>query len=225
MTQQKTAAPDAIGIFGGTFDPVHYGHLRAALEAQEALQLGDFRLLPAGTPPHRPAPAANSSQRLAMLRLAVADYPGFTIDEREVRREGDSYMVDTLREIRGEAGSAPLLLFIGQDAANGLDSWHEWRDLCTLAHLVIMRRPDSEMTWSGELLLEMEKRLVDTASQLHSLPAGLVLPLEITQLTISSTGIRQLLLEGRSPRFLLPGAVIDYIRQNRLYFAGTVRKG
>lgn len=225
MTDANHATTAAIGIFGGTFDPVHYGHLRAALEVKEILQLDDLRLLPAGTPPHRSAPVADSSQRLAMLRLAVAEYPGFTIDEREVRREGNSYMVDTLREIRGEAGNAPIMLFIGQDAANGLDSWHEWRNLYKLAHLVIMRRPDSEMTWSGELLLEMKKRLVDTASELHTQAAGLVLSLEITQLAISSTGIRQQLLEGRSPRFLLPGAVIDYIQQNRLYFAGTARKG
>jgi len=225
MTDANHATTAAIGIFGGTFDPVHYGHLRAALEVKEILQLDDLRLLPAGTPPHRSAPVADSSQRLAMLRLAVAEYPGFTIDEREVRREGNSYMVDTLREIRGEAGNAPIMLFIGQDAANGLDSWHEWRNLYKLAHLVIMRRPDSEMTWSGELLLEMKKRLVDTASELHTQAADLVLSLEITQLAISSTGIRQQLLEGRSPRFLLPGAVIDYIQQNRLYFAGTARKG
>jgi nicotinate-nucleotide adenylyltransferase len=225
MMQSDSATPAAIGIFGGTFDPVHYGHLRAALEAKEILQLDDFRLLPAGTPPHRPAPIADSGQRLAMLRLAVAEYPGFTIDEREVRRDGYSYMVDTLREIRGEAGNAPLLLLIGQDAANGLDSWHEWRDLCQLAHLVIMRRPDSALTWSGELLLEMKNRLVDNAEQLHAQAAGLVFPLEITQLAISSTGIRQQLHEGRSPRFLLPGAVIDYIQQNRLYFAGAARKG
>lgn len=223
--QEKSATPTTIGIFGGTFDPVHYGHLRAALEVKEALQLDDFRLLPAGTPPHRSAPLADSGHRLAMLRLAVAEYSGFTIDEREIQRPGYSYMVDTLREIRDESGAAPIVLVIGQDAANALDSWHDWKALYGLAHLVIMRRPDSEVCWSGELLKQMQERLVDSVKPLHTRPAGLVLPLAITQLAISATGIRQQLLEGRSPRYLLPDAVIDYIEQNRLYFAGAGRKG
>jgi nicotinate-nucleotide adenylyltransferase len=215
----------AVGIFGGTFDPVHYGHLRAALEAREMLKLEDFRLLPAGTPPHRSNTVASGVHRLAMLRLAVSEYSGFKVDDREVRREGNSYMADTLREIRGEAGDSPLVLIIGQDAANALDSWHEWRTIFGLAHLVIMRRPESRLSWSGELQNQMERRLARDPKQLGEQAAGLVLPLEVTQLAISSTGIRNQLLAGQSPRFLLPDAVIDYIEQNKLYFAAKVRKG
>jgi len=215
----------AVGIFGGTFDPVHYGHLRAALEAREMLKLEDFRLLPAGTPPHRSTTIASGIHRLAMLRLAVAEHSGFRVDDREVRREGNSYMADTLREIRDETGDSPLMLIIGQDAANALDSWHEWRTIFDLAHLVIMRRPESRLAWSGELQNQMERRLARNPEQLRERAGGLILPLEVTQLAISSTGIRNQLLAGQSPRFLLPDAVIDYIEQNKLYFAATVRKG
>jgi nicotinate-nucleotide adenylyltransferase len=214
-----------IGIFGGTFDPVHYGHLRAALEAREMLGLEDFRMLPAGTPPHRSKPMARATHRLAMLRLATAGHPQLRVDDREVRRKGNSYMVDTLAEIRRESGEVPIMLLIGQDAANTLDRWHQWQLIFDLAHLVIMRRPESGVSWSGTLSAQMEHRLVERPGRLKELASGLVLPLEITQLAISSTDIRQRLNSGRSPHFLLPGPVIDYITDNRLYFAGEAGKG
>jgi nicotinate-nucleotide adenylyltransferase len=210
----------AVGIFGGTFDPVHFGHLRAAVEAREKLGLADFRLLPAGRPPHRSDTVANGEQRLEMLRLAIDGCPDLRVDDREVRRAGYSYMVDTLAEIRGEAGQAPLLLMIGQDAANALDGWHEWRRLFELAHLVVMRRPDAHFNCGGELRRQIEGRRVHDAAKLQQQPAGRVLSLEITQLDISSTHIRFLLAAGRSARFLLPDRVIDYIREEGLYGAG-----
>ena len=225
MASPQSSSQAPIGLFGGTFDPVHFGHLRAALEAREILKLDDFRLLPAGTPPHRSNTFATASQRLAMLRLAVVEYSGFRIDDREVRRGGNSYMVDTLSEIREESSDLPLILVIGQDAANALDSWHEWQTIFQLAHLVIMRRPQAEPCWSGELQQQMKRRMVQDQERLREQAAGLVLPIEITQLAISSTGIRNQLQAGRSPRFLLPAAVMDYIEQNQLYFAGPARKG
>ena len=209
----------AIGIFGGTFDPVHFGHLRAAVEAREKLGLDDFRLLPAGQPPHRSDTVADGAQRLDMLRLALADCADLRVDDREVRRAGFSYMADTLAEVRREAGEAPLLLLIGQDAANSLDAWHEWRRLFGLAHLVVMRRPDAHFSCRGELRAEIERRRVREPARLLAAPAGLVLSLEITQLDISSTHIRGLLASGRSARFLLPDSVLDYIRERGLYLA------
>lgn len=206
-----------IGIFGGTFDPVHFGHLRAAQEAREILALDDFRLLPAGTPPHRSKTMASAKHRLAMLQLAVSNYPGFRIDDREIRRKGNSYMVDTLAQIRAEEGDSALVLIIGQDAANHLDSWHQWRRIFDLAHIAIMRRPNSSYSWSGELREQMQKRLGLGPEQLEGKAAGKVFPLEITQLAISSTGIRHQLEGGRSPRFLLPDDVITYIQKNKLY--------
>jgi nicotinate-nucleotide adenylyltransferase len=210
----------AIGIFGGTFDPVHYGHLRAALEAREQLGLTDFRLLPAGTPPHRAVTFASAGHRLAMLELAISDYPDLSVDAREVHRQGFSYMVDTLAEIRREEGDAPLLLMIGQDAANALDQWHDWQSLFRLSHIVVMRRPESRYVYSSELFAQVQARVVDSPAALADEPAGKVLPLEVTQLAISSTNIRNLLEAGRSPRFLLPDSVIRYIREQRLYKAG-----
>lgn len=207
----------AIGIFGGTFDPVHYGHLRAALEAMESLELQDFRMMPAGTPPHRANTFAPAEHRLAMLNLALARYPELRVDVREVRREGASFMVDTLSEIRLEEGDTPILLMIGQDAVNVLDQWHEWRSLFELAHLVIMRRPESKHIYSGALFEQIQPRLIKDPGELKSSPAGLVLPLEVTQLAISSTEIRRQICAGLSPRFLLPDSVIDYIREHRLY--------
>ena len=208
---------NAIGIFGGTFDPVHFGHLRAAVEAREKLAVADFRLLPAGRPPHRDAPGASPEQRLQMLRQAIAGCPDLQVDDREVRRSGYSYMADTLAEIRAEAGDVPLLLLIGQDAANALDTWHQWRRLFELAHLVVMRRPDAHFRCVGELRTEIERRRVHAPAGLHERPAGQVLSLEITQLDISSTDIRARLASDRSPRFLLPDQVLDYIRSQGLY--------
>ena len=212
-----TRSTQAIGIFGGTFDPVHYGHLRAALEAMERLQLQDFRLLPAGTPPHRAGTFASADHRLAMLKLALSRYPELQVDDREVRREGSSYMVDTLGEIRREEGEAPILMMIGQDAANVLDQWYDWHKLFDLAHLVIMRRPESKHIYSGALFEQVHPRLVNDPDQLRKTPAGLILPLEVTQLAISSTEIRRQIHAGLSPRFLLPDSVIEYILEHRFY--------
>ncbi|MEE8496084.1 MAG: nicotinate-nucleotide adenylyltransferase [Xanthomonadales bacterium] len=212
-----TRSTPAVGIFGGTFDPVHYGHLRAALEAMEMLRLQDFRLLPAGTPPHRANTFASADDRLAMLKLALYRYPELQVDDREVRREGSSFMVDTLSEIRREEGDAPILMMIGQDAANVLDQWHEWHRLFDLAHLVIMRRPISKEIYSAALFEQVQPRLVNDPGQLQNSPAGLILPLEVTQLAISSTAIRRQIRAGLSPRFLLPDPVIDYIFEHGLY--------
>lgn len=210
-----------IGLFGGTFDPVHYGHLRAAVEARERLGLARLRLLPAGSPPHRDRTFAPAGERLQMLRLAVRAHPDLEVDDREVRRAGASYMVDTLAEIRTEVAATPLLLLIGQDAANGLDGWHEWRRLFELAHLVVLRRPESSHAYSGPLGAEMRSRKVRHAAELSDSPAGRVLSLEVTQLAISSTGIRQLIARGRSPDFLLPDAVVEHIERAGLYRGGA----
>jgi nicotinate-nucleotide adenylyltransferase len=152
-----------------------------------------------------------------MLKLALAPHPDLLVDDREVRREGHSYMADTLAEIRREEGPHSLLLVIGQDAANALDTWHEWPQLFRLAHIVIMRRPDSRNVYSSRLQKEIQPRLVHEASYLRETPAGKVLALEVTQLAISSTDIRGKIVHGLSPRFLLPDPVLDYIHQHGLY--------
>jgi len=196
---------------------VHCGHLRAANEVRERLELSELRLLPAGSPPHRSATYASAQHRLAMLKLALAGQSGLVVDDREVRRAGFSFMVDSLEEIRREEGSKPLLLIIGQDAANALDTWRDWQQLFRLAHIVIMRRPDSRDVYSGQLLREIQPRLVHEVRQLQAIAAGRVLALDVTQLAISSTDIRRQIAHGLSPRFLLPNPVLDYIYQYGLY--------
>ncbi len=217
MTQTTKTRP-AIGLFGGTFDPVHFGHLRAAAEAKEKLGLKDFRLLPVGEPAHRSQTFASSEHRLAMLRLAVAEHPDLNVDNREVRRTGVSYMVDTLAEIRTEAGSqTPIILMVGQDAAHGLTSWYRWQELFDYAHLVVMTRPDSPDDFSSELETFINKRRTNEVEDLYQNPAGLLLDLEVTQLAISSTAIRGHVAAGRSPRFLLPDRILGYIGFHYLY--------
>lgn len=152
-----------------------------------------------------------------MLELATQNHPDLAVDDREVRRPGNSYMVDTLAEIRQEEDDAPLVLMVGQDAVNQLDSWHEWQRLFDLAHLAVMRRPGSELEYSGALFEALQPRLVDDPDTLTQSPGGCVIALEVTRLEISSTGIRRLLAAGRSPRFLMPGEVIEYINEHGLY--------
>ena len=207
----------ATGVFGGTFDPVHFGHLRAASEVSENLDIDDFRLLPAGIPPHRQSTHASGEHRLAMLRLAVADHPDLLVDEREVRRQGASFMVDTLVEIRAQSQTRPLMLILGQDAANKLDDWHRWRDLFELAHLVIMTRPNAAHEYSVALAGCLDSRLAENHGKLYEQPAGLVCYMNVTQLAISSTDIRNRVSNGISPRFLLPDRVLAYVNYHGLY--------
>lgn len=207
----------AIAIFGGTFDPVHYGHLRAAAEVSEQLGVTDFRLLPAGQPPHRDGTWAAARHRMAMLELALAPHADLSVDDHEVQRGGPSYMADTLAGIRNEAGELPIILCLGQDAANYLDRWHEWQRLLELAHLVVMTRPDSEPGYSDELHDYLDGRFVDSSSALMRRPAGHVCNVNVTRLAISSTDIRRQVGDGRNPRFLLPSTVLAYIRKHHLY--------
>jgi len=207
----------AIAVFGGTFDPVHYGHLRAAAEVAEQLGVADFRLLPAGHPPHRDGTWAEPRHRLAMLELALAPHADLSVDDREVMRSGPSYMSDTLASIRDEAGDLPIMLCLGQDAANHLDQWHDWQRLLELAHLVVMTRPDSEPRYSEALSAHLEGRRSDAPNDLMVAPAGRVCNINVTRLAISSTDIRDQLAQGRNPRFLLPSTVLAYIWKHGLY--------
>lgn len=206
-----------IGIYGGTFNPVHYGHLRTALEVKELFELEQLCLIPCRLPPHRDEPEVPAEIRLQMLEAAIADVPGFSVDRRELDRPGPSYMVETLQSLREELGSElPLLLFIGADAFAGLAGWYQWRHLFDYAHLVVMTRPG----FSGTVLPAfLQQRCAHTGEQLRSQAAGFLYFQEVTALAISATAIRQLLAIGRNPRFLLPDAVISLIGRYQLYQA------
>ncbi len=139
-----------IGLFGGTFDPIHYGHLRPLWEVKEALKFDQLRLIPSFIPPHRGKPGASAKQRLEMLRLAVADVPDYEVDERELQRGGPSYTVETLQSLRNELGDQPLCWVMGLDAFLGLASWYQWRRITELAHIVVTQRPGSQHPTQGD---------------------------------------------------------------------------
>jgi nicotinate-nucleotide adenylyltransferase len=212
----------AIGILGGTFDPIHYGHLRLAEEMLELANLRQIRFIPAGTPPHRDTPQVSARHRSAMVRLAIADQPAFVLDAREVDRTTPCYTVDTLRELRGELGaSQPLCLLMGGDAFLELHTWHEWERLFELAHIVVGNRPgftlaDRIHTATPALRQHYQQRLC-AADALAQRPAGGVAELAIPKLEISATLIRSRVAENRSIRYLLPNTVADYIHQHHLY--------
>lgn len=212
--------PAPIGIFGGTFDPVHYGHLRPALELREQLAMQRMLLLPCAVPPHRPQPQASSEQRLTMLRLAVAGEPALEIDERELRRSGPSYMVDTLASLRDEFDDTPLCLCLGVDAFLGLPAWHRWQSLLELAHIVVAHRPGwrlERQTLPEELAEVLARHQQQDAKALSAAAAGAIVLQPVTQLAISATDIRARIGTGRSVRYLLPDQVWQYIQQQKLY--------
>ncbi|HSE11565.1 MAG TPA: nicotinate-nucleotide adenylyltransferase [Rudaea sp.] len=199
----------AIAILGGTFDPVHNGHLRVAWEAGEALD-ADVRLMPAHVPPHRAQPVATAAQRVALLRVALSGQSRLQLDERELRRSQPSYTVDSLREMRAEFGPArSLILLIGADAFAGLTTWHEWRALFGLAHIAVLTRPAHGLSMPSELEAEIAPRRAAAHEELHASAAGRVLGLPVTPLEISASAVRALLAEGREPRWLVPDALLD----------------
>lgn len=207
-----------IGIFGGTFDPVHYGHLRSALEAKEAFRLAEVRLILSAKPPHRQTPHAPIGMRLEMLELAVKKQPGFIVDTREIARAGASYMIATLESLRQEFPGQPLVLFIGSDAFNQLTSWYQWQQLFDFAHIVVLTRPRYKV---GEIDDFFAARQIANKQELSQQMAGKLYFQPITQLDISATVIRNMIANNCNPAFLLPDAVIAYIKQHQLYQTQT----
>jgi nicotinate-nucleotide adenylyltransferase len=212
-----------LGIFGGTFDPIHFGHLRLAQELAEGLALAEVRFIPAGCPPHRGKPGVSATQRLDMVRLAIAGNERFVLDEREILKQAPSYAVETLAELRRElGGTRPLCLFLGADAFMGLATWHRWQELFDYAHIVVAQRPGfSSMAWEDNmpeaLKKELHQRLQTSPQVLRETPAGAIVTFSITALDISATYIRNAIKSGKNPRYLLPDAVLQYIQQNHLY--------
>ncbi len=205
-----------LGVYGGTFNPVHYGHLRTALEVKELFELEQLRLIPCRLPPHRQQPEVDGETRLAMLELAIVDTLGLQTDRRELDRQGASYMVDTLQSLRAEHPADGLILFIGADAFAGLESWYQWRQLFEYAHVVVMTRPGFE---PPPLSGFFQQRLSVDRQALRQNPWGCLYFQAVTALEISATRIRELIASGRDAKFLLPDPVLDYIRQHQLYLS------
>jgi len=203
-----------IGIFGGTFDPIHFGHLRSALEVKEIFGLSEVRWIPSAIPPHRKQPAATAGMRLQMLKIAIQNQSGFICDSRELDREGPSYMVDTLKSLQKDFPAETLLLFIGCDAFNRLTTWHEWTQLFAYAHIVVMTRPGFE---TQKLDAFFVLRQVGKINELFLTQAGKLYFQPVSQLDISATAIRTMIAEKKSPRYLLPDTVLNFITQYQLY--------
>jgi nicotinate-nucleotide adenylyltransferase len=214
-----------IGIMGGTFDPVHFGHLRLAQEAAEILGLECVRWVPAGQPWHRTSPRASAAHRLEMVRLAIERNSLFELDDAEIRQTSPSYTVETLERLRRDLGTErSFVLLLGTDAFRDLPSWQRWRDLFGLAHIFVAQRPGHSLTpggMSAALAVEWRKR-AGTPDALLQRPAGSVVTYGTTALDISASAIRAHFAQGRSPRYLLPSPVLEYIETHGLYANGTV---
>lgn len=209
-----------IGIFGGTFDPIHYGHLRTAFELWQGLKLSEVRFLPAGSPPHRQVTHASAELRVAMVEAAIAGQPGFVLDDREVRRRGVSYSFDTLTELRAEFPQRPLCLLLGMDAFLGLPDWHRWPELLDLAHIVVAHRPGWKAPTMGPLGELMVDHGTGSIRDLHEKLAGRIYIRAVTQLEISSTDLRQVITSGQDPRYLVPEEVRRIILETGCYAPG-----
>jgi nicotinate-nucleotide adenylyltransferase len=206
-----------IGIFGGTFDPVHLGHLRTALEIVEEAQLGSLRFIPCAHPPHRTAPLASSGQRVEMLERAIAGVDGFSVDRREIERPGHSYTLETLASLRADLAPAALCLIIGMDAFESFHLWHRWREILDHAHLIVAHRPGANRPRQSPQSDLLSERLVGDSRQLDGCATGAILLVPVTQLDISATALRRVIARGQSVRYLTSEPVRRYIRDNGLY--------
>lgn len=204
-----------VGLLGGTFDPVHNGHIQMALEAKEALKLDELRLIPCHQPYHRDqAPSLSSQQRLQLLRLAINDIDGLMIDDRELARNGPTYTVDTLTELRRELGNeCSLVLLMGVDAYQGFERWYRWQDIETLAHIGVITRPGYELTTT---MREALQPYAEAQQIIEHKSAGVKLLLPLSEMPISATEVRAQLAQGQMPD-TLSAPVADFIRENRLY--------
>ena len=211
----------ALGLLGGAFDPVHIGHLRGAIAVREHLGLERVDFLPAAQSPLKDAATVAAADRLAMLEAAVQDVPGLGVDARELGREGPSYTVDTLIELRREVGQArPLIWIVGTDILPSLPKWSRWQQLLELTHLVILARPGADLP-PPVVTQWLDQHRIDQNALLES-PAGGVMTLDQPVLDIASSDIRTLLAAGRNPRFLLPDVVMEYIERHKLFMCDTV---
>lgn len=221
MSESRGDQP--LGVFGGTFDPVHLGHLRLAEEAADSLGLGEVRWIPAGQPAARQAPQASAAQRLALVRLAIAGNPRFELDSAEVDAARPSYTVPTLERLRQAqicGARRPLVLLVGADAFAGLTGWHRWEQLFSLAHIAVAHRPGFPIDPSrlpAALASVYRQRCGADPAALAAAPAGCIVSFEMTQLDISATKIRALLSKGASVRYLLPDAPLAYLQDHHLY--------
>jgi len=207
----------AIGILGGTFDPIHFGHLRTALELQQILNLSEIRFIPCQTPVHKATVYASAEDRLMMLKFATKIQDTFIVDPREINRSSPSYMFETLQSLREEFPDRPLLMLLGSDAFKDLPSWHQWEQLLDFCHIVVALRPGYRLNLSDDMQQYLKQNTLTDAKALEDEYHGGIYVQTITALDISATMIRTQISAGFSPRFLLPETVLAYIGAQKLY--------
>ena len=207
-----------VAIMGGTFDPIHNGHLRTAVEVLERYQYASLRIIPCFQPVHKDQPGVTPSQRLDMAQLAITSHPGLSVDAREITRQGPSYTIDTLREIREELGAEePLIMVLGMDSFLSLPTWSEWKSLLHYAHILVVSRPGWEPDLVSELSAFCEKYRASAPHELQCAPSGRIWLETLTPLGISSSMIRLLASRQESIAYLLPEPVQKYIEKHTLY--------
>lgn len=207
----------AIGLLGGTFDPIHVGHLRPAIALLERLNLSEVRLIPNYIPPHKVTPDSSPEHRLAMVKLAASQTPGLVVDERELSRDSPSYTLDTLKELKAELPNTPLCFLMGMDSLCQLDQWHGWQQLLDYAHLVVSHRPGWQPDFNANIQALVQAHATTDPQRLSHQLSGCIYLFDSPQLDISSTQIRNCVKEGNNPQYLLPEAVLNYIRDKGLY--------
>lgn len=206
-----------IGILGGSFDPVHHGHLRSALDICDALSLSSVHLLPNYMSPHKSVSHADDSHRLAMLELATSNCPQLTIDARELNTSSACFTVDTLENLRKLHPNQPLCFLMGMDSLRSFTHWHRWQDILKLCHLVVSARPGWDIPTEGDCAALLDQYQTTDYEQLHQQLAGCIFLHEAYPLSISSSEIRTLCRRDKSCQFLVPDSVNQYIRQHKLY--------
>ncbi|HEY0267982.1 MAG TPA: nicotinate-nucleotide adenylyltransferase [Methyloradius sp.] len=209
-----------IGMMGGTFDPIHFGHLRMAQEVSDRLELSRIHFIPSATPPHKTQTSVSAEHRAAMVNLAIIDNAKFKLDLRELQRDGPSYSIDTLDSLRTELGNdVSICLLLGSDAFVGLNTWHRWNELLNYCHIVLVQRPHTKIqdALPSELQTLLQNHYTEHVADLSLVSAGHITMQAITALDISATAIREEIKHGRSLRYLMPESVISYIQANQLY--------
>lgn len=213
-----------IGILGGTFNPIHFGHLRMAQEIADALKLHEVRFIPAANPPHKDLPRVSAKSRARMVQLAIVDNQLFKLDERELNRVGTSYTIDTLislgEEVEAEFDDVALCLMMGSDAFTKLNTWHRWQEILDFCHIILVQRPVipiDQQPLNNDLALLLQNHYTENVSDLSSQKTGFIHMQSITALSISSTNIRSMFNLNRNPYYLMPQAVIEYIEANQFY--------
>ncbi len=206
-----------IGIYGGTFDPIHFGHLRSALDVAEQLGLSKVLMIPSAQPPHRETPVVSVEHRWQMLQLALEGQQLMVADDREIQRKGPSYTYDTLTELRQEYNGEALCLIQGGDVFQKLHTWHRWQELLDLTHIVVMRRAGENVLWDALVEKRYSQCLTNDKTELEDVTIGKIIELDVVPLSISATQIRDKILMNKEIKYLLPDKVLAHIDKHKLY--------